>query len=265
MPYTSQPRRQTKQRRKPKKWVMITVFCVTLLALAGLLLLAILKSRPNFPTPLVELDSRQLFDKKRHSIDDPASPWVVANKKRPLMPVDYAPVALVVPTVPLKYDAGNDESKLSPEAAEMLEAMFTAAGSDGAELIFVSGYRSYSYQEHLFNYFAGLQGEEVALKQSARPGHSEHQTGWAADVGAASRECEIEACFGDIPEGQWVAENAHRFGFIIRYPKGLTSITGFDYEPWHLRYVGKALAAEMKRLNTQTMEEFFGLPAASEY
>lgn len=205
------------------------------------------------------------FDKKQFSIADPASIWVVANKQRQLNPVGYVPADLTTPDVPLKYQSGAMETQLRQETGQALLDMFAASKTDGIHLMLVSGYRSYSYQNNLFNHYVNTQGLATALTQSARPGHSEHQTGLAADVGALDRECEIEACFGDTPEGKWVAANAYRFGFIVRYPNGLTSTTGYDYEPWHLRYVGKPLAAEMKRTNTKTLEEFFGLPAAPEY
>ena len=77
--------------------------------------------------------------------------------------------------------------------------------------------------------------------------------------------CSLEVCFADTPEGQWVAANAWRFGFLLRYPEGLTPITGFDYEPWHFRYVGPELAAELHETGTRTLEEFFGLPPAPDY
>lgn len=265
MPYSSLPRSSS---GSPKKRRPRLAKIIILIIVAGVLIYAgawFLIGRKENGSNSKNADQSISFDKTQHSLDGPTSPWVVVNKKRPLSPIDYAPAGLITPNVPLKYDEGNDESKLSLETAQALEEMFEAAKSDGVELIFVSGYRSYSYQEHLFNYFVGLQGEEVALQQSAKPGHSEHQTGWAADVGALNRECEIEICFGDTAEGKWVAEHAHEFGFVIRYPQGATNITGFDYEPWHLRYVGKDLAAELKRTGIQTLEEFFGLPPAPGY
>jgi D-alanyl-D-alanine carboxypeptidase len=107
-------------------------------------------------------------------------------------------------------------------------------------------------------------GQKHADSVSARPGHSEHQTGLAADLGASSGECALRACFGDMPEGKWLAANAYRYGFIIRYQKGATPRTGYAYEPWHLRYVGKQLAAEMQRTSV-TLEEYFHLPAYPDY
>lgn len=95
---------------------------------------------------------------------------------------------------------------------------------------------------------------------SARPGHSEHQTGLAVDlVTPASPDCDFEVCFAETPGGQWLAANAWRYGFIIRYQSG-SDITGYSPEPWHLRYVGKSLAAELRRTGVATLEEFFGIP-----
>jgi D-alanyl-D-alanine carboxypeptidase len=263
MPYATLP--CPKPSKVPRGRFALYVFAAVGLLLLGAVTWIIFVGQGGTPGESPQTGQQAQFDKTQLSTNDPASPWVVVNKQRPLEPREYVPADLTTPGVPLKYEAGSMESQLRAETATALQELFAAAAGEGIELIFVSGYRSYAYQEHLFNYYVGLQGEATAEQQSARPGHSEHQTGWAADVGAASRECEIETCFGDMPEGQWVAEHAHRFGFTIRYPKGATATTGFDYEPWHLRYVGKDLAAELKRSNTQTLETFFDLPAAAAY
>lgn len=207
----------------------------------------------------------QAFDKKQHSLDDPASPWVVVNKKRRLAPVDYAPADLAAPRVPLRLSAGAEEMQLRREAATALEEMFAAAKKDGLELMVSSAFRSYNFQKGLYNRYVSQQGQAVADTQSARPGHSEHQTGWAVDVEPASRKCEVEECFADTPEGMWVAQHAHEFGFIVRYGKDQQAVTGYIYEPWHLRYVGKPLAEELFKKGNPTLEEFFSLAAAPDY
>lgn len=114
----------------------------------------------------------------------------------------------------------------------------TAAGHPG--LYVRSAYRSYDEQADVYAYWVALLGQEQADLISARPGHSEHQLGLAVDVAGPS--CDGWDCFGDTPEGRWVAANAHRYGFIIRYPEGGTPVTGYAYEPWHLRYVGPRAA-----------------------
>lgn len=205
------------------------------------------------------------IDLTKYSLTDPNSLWVIVNKKRPLQPASFAPSSLVVANVPQKYERGTMESQLRPETARALEALVAGAKQSGVHLMQVSGYRSYSYQKNLFNYYVSSQGREVAERQSAHPGHSEHQTGWAVDVGATNRKCEIETCFGSTPEGRWVATNAHHYGFVIRYQQGKTSITGYDYEPWHLRFVGTELAQAVKNMQNQPLETIFKLPAAPTY
>jgi D-alanyl-D-alanine carboxypeptidase len=209
--------------------------------------------------------SSQGFNKKQHSLDDPASIWVVANKQRGLQPASYEPNDLVTPDVPLRLDEDAEEMQLRKAAASALEQMFAAAKQEGLDLQISSAYRSYDYQKNLYNHYVDVQGQDVADTQSARPGYSEHQTGLAVDVEPTSRECEVEECFGELPEGQWVAANAYKYGFIIRYPQNMQNVTGYIYEPWHLRYVGKELAAEMQQQGIATLEQFFGLENAPDY
>ncbi|MCW1908534.1 MAG: M15 family metallopeptidase [Candidatus Saccharibacteria bacterium] len=203
------------------------------------------------------------FNTSAYSIDDATSPWVVVNKLRPL-PDGYQPADLRAPNVSLRLGASSSEMRLRDEAATALEAMFAAAKEDGINLMIASAFRSQATQASLYNRYVSEDGQAAADTYSARPGHSEHQTGWALDVEPATRECEVEVCFGDLKEGQWVARRAHEFGFIIRYEQGNDALTGYTYEPWHIRYVGKGLAAELKATN-QTMEQFFGLPAPVSY
>lgn len=206
------------------------------------------------------------FDKSARSIDDPASIWVVVNKQRPLQPTSYAPDDLVVPSMQLRSNITNEERLVRAAVARALEAMATAASGEGHTLTLESGYRSYNFQKNLYNRYVRQQGQATADTQSARPGHSEHQTGLVADIGGTIRpSCNVEPCFADTPEGIWMAKNAHIYGFIVRYPKSKTGTTGYIYEPWHIRYVGKDLAAEMQKQGMPTMEEFFGLPPAPDY
>lgn len=204
------------------------------------------------------------FDKKQYSTSDPTSIWVVVNKQHALQPKDYVPKDLVMPNVPLRVP-GNESMQLRQVTATAMEQLFAAASKDNISLMLSSGYRSYTYQVNLYNGYVSSQGQETADTQSARPGYSEHQTGLAADVEPASKHCEVEACFGDTPEGKWVAANAYRYGFIIRYPVGKESVTGYEPEPWHIRYIGVELATEMHNHNVQTLEEFFGISGGTTY
>lgn len=204
------------------------------------------------------------FDKRRYSLDDPNSPWVIVNKRRPLQPKDFTP-DVVTPNVPLRLSAGSTEMMVSRQVAPQLEAMFAAAKSAGLNLMVASAYRPYSMQVAVYDNEVRTNGQAVADRQSARPGHSEHQTGLAVDVEPTSRECEILDCFGDTPEGKWVTEHAHEYGFILRYTASGEAVSGYRHETWHFRYVGAELAKEIYRLDNPPLETFFGLPPAPDY
>ncbi len=209
--------------------------------------------------------SEPSFDKTQYTLDDPTSPWVVVNKQRPLNPKMYASAALRPPNMPLKGSINAENMKINSAAAEALETLVTEAQAEGLNFTLISGYRSYNTQKTIYDSEVKGFGQAIADTESARPGHSEHQTGWALDLGRSDGKCEIEACFADTPEGQWLAANAHTYGFIIRYAKDKTDVTGYIYEPWHLRYVGTDLSEEMHRTGVQTLEEFFNLPPAPTY
>ncbi|PVZ58492.1 D-alanyl-D-alanine carboxypeptidase [Arthrobacter sp. H-02-3] len=127
----------------------------------------------------------------------------------------------------------------------------------------ISGYRSFSQQASLYNSYVSQYGQATADTLAARAGYSEHQTGLAMDIGNASGTCALQACFANTPAGQWAAKNCRDYGFIIRYPAGAEATTGYTYEPWHLRYVGKNVALDMS--STETLEDYFGLEAAPDY
>lgn len=206
------------------------------------------------------------FDKSAHSLTDPASLWVIVNKNRPLNPKTYTPADLVIPNIPMRSNITSVEEHVSAVMAPALEAMVAAAKQQGLNLNLQSGYRSYQFQVDLYNQYVQSEGQAEADTFSARPGYSEHQTGLAADLGGTSDPtCNVAQCFANTSEGKWLAANAYLYGFIIRYPKSFENITGYEYEPWHVRYVGKALAGQMHKTGIQTLEQFFGLPAAPNY
>lgn len=199
---------------------------------------------------------------KGYEIDDPTSPTVVVNKHRPLNPVTHAPK----PLTRIKTE------QLRSDAALAYQEMVKAAKAERVNIVAISGYRSYDHQASLYDSYVQQYGQETADTIAARAGHSEHQTGLAMDVGNASGACALQDCFEGTPVGDWVAKHAHKHGFIIRYPKGEQGITGYTYEPWHLRYVGidlakaiKAGAVSGKTDDTDTMEEFFKLGPAPDY
>lgn len=189
-------------------------------------------------------------------IDKADSWWVMVNKTRPLEPQTYSPSDLVVPDIPLRSNITDEESKLTYATADAFNKMAEEAKKEGIALTFESGYRSYDLQKRLYEYYASQQVE--ADSYSAKPGYSEHQTGLAADVGGTSNPaCNVKPCFADTPEATWLKKNAHKYGFIIRYPEGKQDITGYKYEPWHLRFTGIYLATQMRNKKITTMEEYF--------
>mgnify|MGYP003541973401 FL=1 len=164
---------------------------------------------------------------------------LIANKKYPL-PQDFNP----------------GENK---EARAALDQMAADAKALGFDLVAFSGFRSYEYQTTLYNNYVNRDGKEAADRYSARPGHSEHQTGLAFDVGEKSREdLWLTAEFGETPAGKWLADNAYKYGFILRYPEGKEDVTGFMYEAWHFRYLGVEKATEVKQTGL-TLEEYLSV------
>lgn len=168
---------------------------------------------------------------------------LIVNKSYPV-PEDY------VPELVTAY--GTSDAYLTSETNSAYKFMCNDAWAEGYSLWCASGYRSYSLQNRLYTDYAARDGKQAADTYSARPGYSEHQTGLALDLNS------ISDSFAYTGEGKWVAANCWRYGFIIRYPKGKEDITGYKYEPWHLRYVGTELAEELYNSGL-TLEEYFGL------
>lgn len=189
------------------------------------------------------------------TVTNPGDLVVLVNKERAL-PSDYIPQDLVSPQIPFSFQGQSEKKLLRKDAAKALEALFAKAKEEGIELIGVSGYRSYNTQKAIFNRNVEKKGLEATSQYSAEPGHSEHQTGLSIDVYNKEYKYALEESFADTEEGKWLAEHAAEFGFIIRYPKGKEEITGYNYEPWHIRYVGIDVAKEIKNRGI-TLEEYF--------
>ncbi|MCP8615800.1 M15 family metallopeptidase [Salirhabdus salicampi] len=190
------------------------------------------------------------------TIVNPENRLALVNKEFAL-PNDYKPEDLVRPDVRFVFgDEDVEKSYLREEAATALEEMFQEANQNDIFLFAVSGYRSYKRQAALFQNQVDRVGEEQALLVVAQPGTSEHQTGLAIDISSESAGFGLTEEFGTTTEGKWLMENAHRFGFILRYPEGKENITNYIYEPWHYRYVGKEIATEVYE-NDWTLEEYF--------
>jgi len=193
------------------------------------------------------------------------SDLVVVNKQRPLQPLEYQPLNLR----DIESSKNLDNSRglqLADQAATALEDLAQAMKAEGAGKLFVnSAFRSYKYQAELFNSQASQYGLAGALARAAKAGHSEHQTGLAADVSVPEQGCAIMQCFGDTVGGKWLAQNSWKYGFIIRYERDTTSTTGYQYEPWHLRYVGVQLATSYSKTGMKTLEDFWGFAPAEFY
>ena len=150
-------------------------------------------------------------------------------------------------SLPKTYNPGG----LTDEFMDAFYEMQSAASLDGISLFVASGFRSYEYQVDLYNTYVKRDGKEAADTYSARPGYSEHQTGLAADINAA------DSSFEDTPEAIWLDKNCYKYGFVIRFPKGKEAYTGYTYEPWHLRYVGKDIAKKIHAAGGISLEEYY--------
>ncbi|HSX28591.1 MAG TPA: M15 family metallopeptidase [Candidatus Saccharimonadales bacterium] len=198
---------------------------------------------PKIPSTIELASTQPLYPKP---VSNPLSLTMIVNKKFQL-DAAFVPPDLSRVNVPKTAD-----DPLRSEAARALEQLFASATQAGVSLTMNSGYRSYSAQQALYNQEIASRGKAGADEFSARPGFSEHQSGLAADVAQGSGPSSMSA-------STWVAAHAHEFGFIVRYQTGKEAITGYHAEPWHIRYVGTALAAKLFA-SGQTMEEHFAIP-----
>lgn len=187
---------------------------------------------------------KTIDDNTHKLILDPNDIRVCVNKQNALSS-DYEPQDLV--QLNIRFLNADFLARLRNEAAINLEKMFKQAENEGIYLYGVSGYRSYSYQQEIY---------EPGNNYSAAPGMSEHQSGLSIDLSNESIGCNLIEEFGESPEGVWLKNNSYKYGFIIRYPKDKENVTGYPYEPWHIRYVGNELALKLTELNL-TMEEYF--------
>ena len=187
------------------------------------------------------------FYKNIKFIENPNDILVLVNKNNQLNS-NFIPNNLE--SISLKYS--NAEKYLRKEARDAFEKLSSEANKLGYRIVAVSAYRDYNYQKDLFDYYVKEKGIDYALSCSAKAGHSEHQTGLALDIEGSNNDYDE---FEKSKEFDWIKENAHKYGFILRYPKGKEHITGFKYEPWHYRYVGENVAKYIYE-NNLTLEEY---------
>ncbi|WP_207343543.1 M15 family metallopeptidase [Arthrobacter sp. E3] len=218
-------------------------------------------------SPLQELFASRTappMEKALWDINSPARPLVLVNKRHSLLPQRYVPTDLVVPRV---LTGSAEHPLLRSEAAAAAERMFAAAAREGINITIKSSYRSYDTQVSVYNGYVAAKGVAAADSTSARPGFSEHQTGFAMDIGDANAgtACDFASCFASTNAAQWVAVYGARYGFVVRYLPGEESVTGYLAEPWHLRYLGVSVAQDMKVRGIHSYEKYAGLPAAPDY
>ena len=178
---------------------------------------------------------------------------ILVNKQNKVSE-DYVPKDLKE----IKYYASDRVASsryMKAEAAEAFHKLVEAAMVEDLDLLMTTAYRSYDFQKTLYDNYVKNEGQEAADTFSAKPGQSEHQTGLSVDVSSSSVDYKLTSLFGQTEEGKWLANNAHKYGFIIRFPEGKENITGYMYEPWHIRYVGLQVANEIFRQG-DTLEEY---------
>lgn len=217
-------RRNKNRKRRKKAKLLVSILC-------GVLLITIVISK--------------LYNREEQYL-------ILVNKQNKLNH-EYIPNDLTVPYV--RFNTSSDMDKnMRIEAANALETMFNDAERDGIILYGVSGYRSYEYQQSVYDNSVATQGQDYTNKYVAVPGTSEHQTGLSIDV-ASEGYFSLDSNFEESDSFKWLSQNMSNYGFIIRYPKGKEDITGYNYEPWHLRYVGVEPAKQITN-NGLTLEEY---------
>lgn len=178
--------------------------------------------------------------------------YLIANKTYAL-PSTFIPENPEVPVTEARSNTSLDKDLMT--AFRKMQADATAKGLN---IYIASGYRSYDYQVSLYNRYVANDGKAAADTYSSRPGNSEHQTGLCFDLNS------IEDSFQYTNEGKWINDNCYKYGFCIRFPKGKDAYTGYQYESWHLRYVGEELAEKLYNNGDWiSLEEYFGI--TSEY
>jgi D-alanyl-D-alanine carboxypeptidase len=196
------------------------------------------------------VDSSKCNVAKTHA--NPSSIDVVVNKTHCMQPVSYAPQDLVT----------SNGATLSTKAINAYNQLYMAAAAAGQSFYVTSSYRSYSDQVSTYAYWVSTSGQNGADTYSARPGYSEHQTGLAFDVAAGG--CVLN-CFGTTPQYAWLQDHAADYGFIQRYYKGYESVTGYDAEEWHYRYVGVNVAKDMQKKGVKTLEQYWNISGGNYY
>ncbi len=239
-----------------KKWIIYLLLIVALTIISILIIFIVLKNNRDNN---VNLDDTYMLDKKEDTSSEDVSKIsespkyidnvIIVNKSYPL-PRDFVPDNLV---------SINERVQVTSETYEAFELLQSDAIALGLNIYASSGYRSYDIQNDIYNNYVNLDGQEIADTYSARAGYSEHQTGLAIDLNT------IDMSFDGTDESEFVKNNCYKYGFVIRYPKAKEDITGYMYEPWHIRYVGNVLAEKLYNNGDWiTFEEYFNIDSKYE-
>lgn len=188
-----------------------------------------------------------------HSFDN-GDKLILVNKQYAITS-DFYPTDMVAVDGSLSTNQGLYFKR---DAYDAYLKMLSDANEEGIDFLICSTYRSYDTQYSIYHYHIDNYGLDYTNTVSAYPGRSEHHTGWAVDITSPAMGYDLLESFIDYPEGQWINDHCHEYGFIIRYPKDKTHITGYSYEPWHLRYVGVDVATEIMSKGI-TLEEYLGV------
>ena len=176
-------------------------------------------------------DLHKVLDSETDFSSDDLSPFYLIDKSHKVS-ADYEPKNLVHLVKNDFYEINKNNLSLRPEAYNALKILGEAAKKDGVTLTVSSTYRSYEYQKNLFDYWVSVDGMEEAERESARPGTSQHQLGFALDFAP------VDDAFAQTAEGKWVYENAAKYGWSLSFPQGYEDVTGYRWESWHFRYIG---------------------------
>ncbi|CEA03904.1 D-alanyl-D-alanine carboxypeptidase [Metalysinibacillus saudimassiliensis] len=252
--------RSRRAKEKRKKWTYSVIVTLIGLLLIGSIVVVIWQKNkvvePNTeivheqPTEKLEQAPPKEVKEEPEVLDDNG---YVEGQELPTEPTYIKDILIASKRYPLPKTFAPGEQ---PEARKAMDELIAAAKQRGFTLTAFSGYRSYDYQTTLYNNYVARDGKDAADRYSARPGYSEHQTGLVYDVGEVGKEdIWLTEQFGESEAGIWIRDNAHKYGFIMRYPKGKEDITGYMYESWHFRYVGEDIATKIAKANS-TLEEY---------
>ncbi|MEG0829952.1 MAG: M15 family metallopeptidase [Anaerovoracaceae bacterium] len=246
-----------KYRTKPR--FKIIVMCLLILAMMGIKALITPsvgeETAPVTGTTVEESKKPATETTNSKPVEKQSKYLILVNKTHSIGKKDVPEDLQKLKTV--ASDRTSTYQQMSKPAAIAFEKLAAGAKADGYEIVATTAYRPYNYQKELYDNYVAKDGKTAAETYSAKPGTSEHQTGLSVDVSSPSVSYRLTQEYGKTAEGKWLAQNAHKYGFIIRFLKGRSEITGYEYEPWHIRYVGKQPAKEIYDQDI-TLEEYLG-------